>query len=133
MGNPGTGKTTELINLALTNWREGEVDGFVPIFKSLRDFTNTDSLELYFPNKWEGLNKILFILDGIDEIVDIEYFKSKLNNFLKNDTSKKYKFVISCRTNIYETIVKDITELKKYYLIFIQKIHFKKKFYTLIF
>lgn len=116
LGNPGIGKTTELENFTIANWKEGEVSGYVPIFKSLRDFTNTDSIEEYLPSGWKEIGRILLILDGIDEIVDIEYFKSKLNNFFNNYDSNKYKCIISCRTNVYESIVRDIHGFKKYYL-----------------
>lgn len=117
LGNPGVGKTTELINFTLLNWKVGEIDGYVPIFKSLKNFTNTDTIENYLPNKWIDLNNILFVLDGIDEIVDIEYFKSKLSQFInKVSSKKKYKFIISCRTNVYESLVKDISGFKKVYL-----------------
>ena len=99
-------------------WKEGEVDGFVPIFKNLRNFTPTDELENYLPKSWKELNKILLILDGIDEISDIENFKSKLENFFENNINKtkKYKFIISCRTNVYESIAKGITGFKTFYL-----------------
>lgn len=68
------------------------------------------------PNIYKDLNKTLIILDGIDEIPDIEYFKSKLVNFLGNEISDKYKCIISCRTNIFESFVNDIPGFKKYYL-----------------
>ncbi len=117
LGNPGTGKTTELITFAVNNWKTGEVQGYVPIFKNLRDFTNTDTIENYLPSKVNALNNVLLILDGIDEIADIEYFKSKLSVFLnKENNSKKYKCIISCRTNVYESIVKSISGFEKYYL-----------------
>ncbi|WP_309640935.1 hypothetical protein [Flavobacterium sp.] len=117
LGNPGTGKTTELMTFALKNWKTGEVQGSVPIFRNLRDFTNTDTIEDYLPPQIDELSNVLLILDGIDEIADIEYFKSKLVVFLsKEDNSDKYKCIISCRTNVYESIVKDIKGFKKYYL-----------------
>lgn len=57
-------------------------------------------------------------MDGIDEISDIEYFKSKLENFINQNiyNQKKYKYIISCRTNVYESIVKGISNFKVYYL-----------------
>ena len=63
-------------------------------------------------------NNILFILDGIDEISDIENFKSKIENFIANkiDKTKKYKFIISCRTNVYESIAKGLSGFKTFYL-----------------
>lgn len=118
IGNPGIGKSTELKKFALQNWITGETENFVPIFKSLKNFTNTDSITDYLPTGWNELNKVFFILDGIDEISDIEYFKSKLENFINQniDNQKKYKYIISCRTNVYESIVKGISNFKVYYL-----------------
>lgn len=118
VGNPGIGKSTELKKFALQNWKTGENENFVPIFKSLKNFTNTDSITNYLPKGWEELNKVFFILDGIDEISDIEYFKSKLENFINQNTDnqKKYRYIISCRTNVYESIVKGVSNFKVYYL-----------------
>ncbi|MFV8334693.1 NACHT domain-containing protein [Flavobacterium sp. RSP29] len=117
LGNPGLGKSTELKKLALDFWKEGEVEGFVPIFRNLKDFTNTDDLYNFLPSNWTKLNNILLVLDGIDEISDIEYFKSKLENFIsKENTEKQIKYVISCRTNIYESIVLSISGFKPFYL-----------------
>lgn len=118
LGNPGDGKSTELKKIALSIWKEGEVEDFVPIFKNLRNFTVSDDLPSYLPTGWEELNNILFILDGIDEISDIENFKSKIENFIANkiDKTKKYKFIISCRTNVYESIAKGLSGFKTFYL-----------------
>lgn len=118
IGNPGIGKSTELKKFALQNWKTGQNENFVPIFKSLKNFTNTDSIADYFPSGWQNLSKIFFILDGIDEISDIEYFKSKLENFVTQNLngSQKFKFIISCRSNVYDSIVKGIPNFSVYYL-----------------
>ncbi|WP_159439072.1 NACHT domain-containing protein [Flavobacterium sp. CF108] len=118
LGNPGSGKSTELVKLALSNWSEGEVTGYVPIFKSLKNFTSIDTVESYLPENWMDLSKILLILDGIDEIHDIESFKSKFQNFIERNVhgKKDLKYVISCRTNIYESIVLGIPQFKTFYL-----------------
>ncbi|MFV8369500.1 NACHT domain-containing protein [Flavobacterium sp. LB2R40] len=118
LGNPGSGKSTELIKLALANWAEGEVNSYVPIFKSLKDFTANDTIESYLPPHWTELRKILLIFDGIDEIQNIESFKSEFQNFLEYTAhgEKDIKYVISCRTNIYESVVMGISEFKIFYL-----------------
>ncbi|OUL60511.1 NACHT domain-containing NTPase, partial [Flavobacterium sp. AJR] len=118
IGNPGIGKSTELKKFALQNWKTGDNEKFIPIFKSLKNFTTTDLIADYFPIGWENLNKVIFILDGIDEISDIEYFKSKLENFITQNEngSKKFKYIISCRSNVYESIVKGIPNFNVYYL-----------------
>lgn len=118
LGNPGIGKSTELKTLAINNWKEGETEDFVPIFKSLRNFTITDDITNYLPEKWNELRNVLLIFDGIDEITDIEYFKSKFENFIEKNSNnkKKIKYIISCRTNIYESIVKGITDFNVFFL-----------------
>jgi hypothetical protein len=118
LGNPGSGKSTELIKLAISNWKEGEVEDYVPIFKNLKNFANTNTLDDYLPSNWLKLNKILLILDGIDEISDIESFKSKLENFIDTNLNSKkdIKYVISCRTNIYESLVIGLPNFSTFYL-----------------
>jgi hypothetical protein len=117
LGNPGLGKSTELKKLAIDSWKEGEFSGFVPIFKNLKNFTNTDDFYNFLPLNWTELNNILLILDGIDEISDIEYFKSKIETFINKEVStKQIKYVISCRTNIYQSIVLNMPEFKVFYL-----------------
>jgi hypothetical protein len=118
LGNPGSGKSTELKKLALSNWREGEVDNYTPIFKSLKNFSITDTIDSFLPINWMELNNVLLILDGIDEISDIESFKSKFQNFIENNSSSKknIKYLISCRTNIYESIVIGLPSFKTFYL-----------------
>ncbi|WP_100429870.1 NACHT domain-containing NTPase [Flavobacterium sp. 1] len=118
LGNPGSGKSTELLKLALSNWKEGEVDNHSPIFKSLKNFSNTDTIDSFLPTNWMELNDVLLILDGIDEIADIESFKSKFQNFIENNShfKRSIKYVISCRTNIYESIVIGLPSFKTFYL-----------------
>lgn len=118
LGNPGSGKSTELRNLSEKLWEEGRDTGLIPIYRSLRNFTNSDSLESYLPISIEKYNDIILILDGIDEIADIEYFKSRLEVFIaKNENqNKSIKYVISCRTNVYESIVNTISNFNAFYL-----------------
>lgn len=118
IGNPGSGKSTELRVLAEKLWEQGPETGLIPIYKSLKNFTITDSLESYLPASFDDFNNIIFILDGIDEIADIEYFKSKLEVFIdKNENrNKSFKYIISCRTNVYESVVNTITGFQAFYL-----------------
>lgn len=117
LGNPGCGKSTELKKIAISNWKIGEQNGYTPVYKNLKNFTNTDNVVDYLPKGYLNLNKVLVILDGIDEVADIEYFKSKLENFIQEvQNHKKLKIIISCRTNVYESIVNNISGFKTYYL-----------------
>lgn len=118
LGNPGIGKSTELKKFAQQKWITGETTEFIPIFKSLRDFTSTDSIENYLPMGWEKLHKVIFILDGIDEIAHIEYFTSKLETFITQNThnQKTFKYIISCRTNVYKSISTAVSNFNLFYL-----------------
>jgi hypothetical protein len=117
LGNPGLGKTVELEKLANYLWGSQDND-FIPIFRNLKNFTNLDTFEGYIKLKLNRFQNIIFILDGIDEITDIQDFTSKLENFIKKNEieEKDCKFLLSCRTNVYERIVKSVYNFKIYYL-----------------
>src|SRR5690606_2022117 len=55
---------------------------------------------------------LIVILDGLDEVYNITDFSNKLRSFIeenkKEAAKNKLKFVISCRTSIYNKIVKDL-------------------------
>ncbi|OXA65577.1 hypothetical protein B0A58_16065, partial [Flavobacterium branchiophilum NBRC 15030 = ATCC 35035] len=116
LGNPGIGKTTELENLALKLWKEGEVDCGIPIFKNLKNFTSNQHIEDYLPERWNEIFSPILILDGLDEIKEIKDFSYKLNQFLIKNKQIKPKIVISCRTNIYYKNFIDLENFKLYYL-----------------
>lgn len=118
VGNPGSGKSTELRKLAASNWKEGDINDYVPIFKSLKNFSNADTVDVFLPSKWIELNKILLILDGIDEISDIESFRSKLEHFIDTNrkANKNIKYVLSCRTNIYESFANRLSNFRSFYI-----------------
>lgn len=116
LGNPGIGKTTELINLALKLWKIGEVESKIPVFKNLKDFTISDKIENYLPNRWNEIYQPILILDGLDEIKDIMDFTSKINTFIQNNKEINPKIILSCRTNIYYNQLITLDDFKSYYL-----------------
>lgn len=60
---------------------------------------------------------ITFILDGLDEIAEIQDFVSEMENFIKKrNEDKNINVVISCRTNIYEKYLVKISGFKYFYL-----------------
>ncbi|WP_420572928.1 NACHT domain-containing protein [Kordia sp.] len=117
LGNPGSGKTTELERLAINVWNDN-ANKFIPIYRNLKSFTNQDTISSYLIIDYNSLEKVLFIFDGVDEIRDIQDFKSKLNTFISHleITKIKFKILVSCRTNIYESILNSISDFKTYYL-----------------
>ncbi|RKS01457.1 NACHT domain-containing NTPase [Flavobacterium sp. 102] len=118
LGNPGLGKSTELKEFAISKWKVGEQNSFTPIFRNLKNFTQNHNIEDFLPTEVIDLQSCYIIFDGIDEIKDPQDFISKLEVFIDNNSSKqkKYKFVLSCRTNIYESIIKTISGFKAFYL-----------------
>lgn len=117
LGNPGLGKTIELESFANYLWNNKE-DEYIPIFRNLKNFTTINTIEDYINLKFRRFQKVVFILDGIDEITNIQDFTSKLENFIQKleIEEKEFKILLSCRTNVYERIVKSVYDLKIYYL-----------------
>ncbi|MGJ8549535.1 NACHT domain-containing protein [Winogradskyella wichelsiae] len=118
LGNPGAGKTTSLEEFVMQYWSIGEQNGSTPIFRNLKNFTITDTIENKLPNNFDDLKNVLLVLDGIDEIADVENFISKLEDFLNSETvlNLNLKCVISCRTNIYESVVKKINGFSTFFI-----------------
>ncbi|TSE07929.1 NACHT domain-containing protein [Aquimarina algiphila] len=117
LGNAGLGKTHELKHLALEIW-EDKSDPRIPIYSNFKNFTTQNVLEGFIYKKWKLIDNAIFIFDGIDEIQDIKDFISKLQNFIialeREDAI--FSMVISCRTNIYESLAKSISGFKIFYL-----------------
>lgn len=117
LGNPGLGKTTELEQLAVEIW-EDKNNEYVPIYKNLKNFTTTNTIESYLIVDFKQIDKVIYIFDGIDEIGDIHDFTSKLQQFISKleVNNGNSKFVLSCRTNVYDSSVKNIPDFTIYFL-----------------
>lgn len=119
LGNPGFGKTSELKYLAVDLW-EREKKGFIPKYESLRDFHSNSSIEDLLPIDYKYINRLLLILDGIDEVHDITDFTNKLRRFIKENQEifddRLLKIAISCRTNIYLNYIKTTEGLETLFL-----------------
>lgn len=117
LGNPGIGKSTELMLLFDNLWETREENLNFPININLKNFRTVSTFEdLIQFKKWKELPAITFILDGLDEIAIIQDFISDLENFLKINEDRKMTVVISCRTNIYEKYLIKISGFKYFYL-----------------
>lgn len=117
LGNPGLGKTTELKRLAINFINDAE-NKLIPVYRNLKNFTSSNDIESLLFHNWESYKNLIFIFDGIDEIQNIQDFNSKLENFIYhlNTNEIEYKFILSCRTNVYESLIKNISDFKVYYL-----------------
>lgn len=117
LGKPGAGKTTYLKYLALQNLDTKTKRGYIPVFISLKEFSDSDSSLLdfivkqfdicRFPQAESFILRILekgncqVLLDGIDEIKDKK--KDKTIQQLR-DFSYKYsdnQIILSCRIAYY--------------------------------
>lgn len=117
LGNPGIGKTTELEHLFECVWEDIDEEQIIPIFINVKTFRLVYRLEELIPTKeWQELPSILFIFDGLDEIGNIQDFISELENFILRYQHLKVKYLISCRTNIYEKYLIEVEYFKVAYL-----------------
>lgn len=118
LGNPGMGKSIELRRLALHYWSHSDTLHWIPFFREIKTFTIGDTIEDFLPKGWEEISRLLIILDGLDEIAHSQIFRSKLEKFITDHSSDKnqIRFILSCRTNIYERVIKDISYFKVYVL-----------------
>ena len=117
LGNAGIGKTKELQNLFTVLWEEKQKTNLVPSYLNIKNFRKTSIFEDLIKYKdWKLLPKLIFIIDGLDEIADIQDFVSSFENFISENKNRDIRYVISCRTNIYDKYVIKLDGFEKYYL-----------------
>jgi len=103
IGNPGIGKTEELKKIAFDVLKSSN---YLSRYIKINNFTfQNNIIEFLNYSNFEEYDEILFILDGLDEIPDPKDFLSKLDSFISNlyNEKRKHKFLVSCRTNIYDS------------------------------
>lgn len=117
LGNPGIGKTKELEKLFDDLWVEKEENGLIPFLINLKNFRKANKFEDLISYKdWIRLPNIIFILDGLDEIAEITDFLSAFEIFISQNKSSNIKYVLSCRTNIYNKYLINISDFETFYL-----------------
>jgi len=101
LGNAGSGKSTELSNLAKYFTQKDSI--FVPVFQKMNTYVD-ENLEDFLPLGWEKIpeSTCLVILDGLDEIQPSNFNTAvrKISTFFARHP--EIKSVISCRTNFYD-------------------------------
>ncbi|WP_345990170.1 hypothetical protein AAEU33_21125 [Chryseobacterium sp. Chry.R1] len=117
LGNPGVGKTTELTAVFKKLWQDKQETQLVPLLINIKNFRYTYKIEdlILFEN-WQQMPALLFLFDGLDEIGNIRDFIAELQNFIARYPDLKLKFIISCRTNIYQKYLTDLTYFTTAYL-----------------
>jgi hypothetical protein len=115
-GLPGSGKSFELQKLAYDLWEDDNCD-IIPFYRNLRNFTLTDTFESFFDlSRINEFVNVVFILDGLDEIKDENYFLGKLDTFIRNRKNLSHRFVISCRSNILGKHKNDLKDFEVFEL-----------------
>lgn len=128
LGDPGSGKTYESINLIKELCMDETYSDYIPIFVKLLEYgTVYDSIFDYIKSRlapfWEGVTdekikeelckkKFIIVLDGIDEIVDINdriKFYSEANDLLCNTNAY---FYITSRINAYTGNIQNVHEYR---------------------
>lgn len=118
LGNPGMGKSTELRELAIHIWSRRNQTGWVPFYRNVKDFLSDNQLEDLLPADWMVIPKLLILLDGLDEVEFGPVFRTRLEQFIqKYRNGYNLKVILSCRTNIYDHVIKDIARFKCFELI----------------
>ena len=117
LGNAGIGKSTELEELFERLWENFETNSLLPYSINLKNFRSTNNFEDIIPNDdWQTYPQVIFILDGLDEISNIEDFISAFEIFINKYKKSNYKYVLSCRTNIYDKYLVNIPDFETFYL-----------------
>jgi hypothetical protein len=118
LGNPGIGKTKELEKLFDNLWDEKDTSGLIPFSINLKNFRKTNNFEDLIPYKnWaKDFPEIIFILDGLDEIAEIPDFLSAFETFITQNKLINIKYVLSCRTNIYDKYLVNIPNFETFFL-----------------
>ena len=106
LSEAGNGKTEEVKHLV--NRINKKEKYMFPFYDRLNKYIDEDIEEL-IPKEYKGIEyeKIIFILDGLDEINENnrQIFIKKLERFCENN--KDVKVIVTCRTNFYKIHNKD--------------------------
>lgn len=104
LGNPGSGKTSEIKHRAISLWHNRDENEIIPFYRSLKNFNSSSTIASILPSNYQKLPFLIVILDGLDEVYNITDFSNKLRSFIEEQKTaaakNTLKFVISCRTSI---------------------------------
>jgi len=105
LGDAGSGKSIELQYLA---HKLSTDKGLFPIYYKLNNYIDK-TIEEFIPTEYKDIpiDKLVFILDGFDEIKEqnVDTFRFHLEEFVEENPNTK--FVISSRSNFYKMASED--------------------------
>jgi hypothetical protein len=101
LGSAGSGKSTELANLAVAC--SVEESPFVPVFQRMNTYVDEDIAD-FLPKNWNDIpeNICLIILDGLDEIQPSHFNNAAKKLISFSQKHPQLRIVVSCRTNFYD-------------------------------
>lgn len=114
LGDPGSGKTTELIKTANYFREKASFLEITPIYISLSNIKHFSKIEDILPEKWKAHKRIILLLDAWDEF-DFKIKFAEEVRLLKEDQEISVKIIVSCRTYAYNNEL-EILEPEKFYL-----------------
>ncbi|EJG03206.1 NACHT domain-containing protein [Flavobacterium sp. F52] len=114
LGEPGAGKTTELIKTANYFSERISTLEITPIFISLSNVKLFSKIEEILPKDWKKSKKIILLLDAWDEFDFKKKFADEVK-LLKEDREISIKIIVSCRSYAYNNEL-EVLEPEKFYL-----------------
>jgi hypothetical protein len=113
LGDPGSGKSTELKNVVKyfeANILDHEI---TPVFINLANSNKVDEISDLFPDGWELNKKVILIIDSFDEYTNKDRLIKKLFE-ITNNSKINLKIIISCRTYAYNEEFASLNPSKYY-------------------
>ncbi len=117
LGNAGVGKTIELKHIFNVYWENRIQNNIFPIYIDLKSFRDSNKIDDYIKySYWKRLPKTILVLDGLDEVSNVQGVVSGLESFIAQNSENEISYLLSCRTNIYEKFLIELHDFQKFYL-----------------
>jgi serine/threonine protein kinase len=139
LGEPGSGKTTTLLQIALECTLNAQTDpgAPIPVFVPLNAFNGDIPFETFVRNQMPGIGhqlelylnesgRLFFIFDALNET--LQTMKSEVVEYL----SHLPRFVVSCRTRDYNQELVDLEELSSVKILDLDPVRIRRALYLRI-